>query len=224
MKWSVAYGETVLNIECDTDLRSEVLDEVVANYTQLLNHIHKNPLFLSSYEPIEASEDDPGIVRMMCDASARCGVGPMAAVAGTFSEIVGRKIHESTSEYIVDNGGDIYMSTGMEKVVGVHTPSERFSDKIRFLIDSSETPLGICSSSSKIGHSVSMGSADTVVAFSDSAAVADAAATAIANSVKGPDSLGSCISQASCIRGLRGILIIVGDEMGAYGRLPKIVG
>jgi ApbE superfamily uncharacterized protein (UPF0280 family) len=222
MKWSVAYGETVLNIECGLDLRSEVLDEVVRHHTQLLEYVNKNPLFMTSYRPVKTSKDSPEIVRLMADAAAKCDVGPMAAVAGAFSELVGKKIQSKTDGFIVENGGDIYLKTTTVKTVGIHTTSPKFKDKIRFKVKPGETPAGICCSSSTVGHSVSFGSVDAVVAVADSSALADAAATAIANKVNGVEGIAEGIEGAKGIVDLRGVLIVVGDKLGLWGRLPEI--
>jgi uncharacterized protein len=51
-------------------------------------------------------------------------------------------------------------------------------------IDKTSLPASICSSSGKIGHSLSFGQSDLVAVTSKSAVMADAAATAIANTVR----------------------------------------
>jgi ApbE superfamily uncharacterized protein (UPF0280 family) len=50
-------------------------------------------------------------------------------------------------------------------------------------------PVGVCSSSGRIGHSLSMGNSDVVCVIAKSAPLADAAATALANMVKTKKSL-----------------------------------
>jgi len=82
-----------------------------------------------------------------------------------------------------------------------------------------ETPLGIGTSSGIVGHSLSLGSADAVVALSSSAALADAAATALGNIVKATDDISKAIEKARSIEGLRGVVIVVGDKMGVWGRV-----
>ena len=85
-----------------------------------------------------------------------------------------------------------------------------------------ETPLGIGTSSGTVGHSLSLGRADAVIGLSSSAALADAAATAIGNIVKTADDIPKAIEQAQRIEGLCGVVIIVGNQMGIWGRV-KIV-
>jgi ApbE superfamily uncharacterized protein (UPF0280 family) len=82
-----------------------------------------------------------------------------------------------------------------------------------------ETPLGICTSSGTVGHSLSLGSADAVIALSSSAALADAAATALGNMVKIADDIPAAVEKAQSIEGLYGVVIIVGNKMGIWGKV-----
>jgi ApbE superfamily uncharacterized protein (UPF0280 family) len=55
------------------------------------------------------------------------------------------------------------------------------------------------------------------VALAPSAALADAAATAIGNAVKSAQDIEKGLALARGIAGLKGAVIIVGDAMGAWG-------
>jgi ApbE superfamily uncharacterized protein (UPF0280 family) len=70
-----------------------------------------------------------------------------------------------------------------------------------------------------VGHSLSYGEADAVVVLSRSAALADAAATAIGNLIKQPDDITAGTEFAQGIQGLKGLLIIKGDKMGIWGEV-----
>jgi hypothetical protein len=67
-----------------------------------------------------------------------------------------------------------------------------------------------------------LGSADAVIALSPSAALADASATALGNIVKDADDIPEGIEKAQSIEGLRGVVIIVGDKMGIWGRVTIV--
>ena len=77
--------------------------------------------------------------------------------------------------------------------------------------------LGICTSSGTVGHSLSYGTADAVVVLSQSAILADAAATAIGNLIRQPSDIPCGIEFAEGIEGLKGLVIIVDDKMGLWG-------
>lgn len=79
--------------------------------------------------------------------------------------------------------------------------------------------MGICTSSGTVGHSLSYGKADAVIVLSKSAALADAAATAIGNLIIQPDDIPSGIEFAQGIDGLSGVVIIQGDKMGLWGKV-----
>ena len=86
-------------------------------------------------------------------------------------------------------------------------------------IEPEETPLGICTSSGTVSHSFSFGKADAVIVLSASAALADAAATAIANIIKKQDDIPLGIEFAQGIEGVGGVVVIKGDNMGLWGEV-----
>ena len=122
----------------------------------------------------------------------------------------------------MENGGDIFLKIAKKRLGGIYAGQSSFTQKIALEIISRETPLGICTSSGTVGHSLSLGSADAVIVLSPSAALADAAATALGNIVKAADDIPQAIEKAQSIEGLRGAVIIVGDKMGVWGKV-KIV-
>ncbi|MCK5434567.1 MAG: UPF0280 family protein, partial [Dehalococcoidales bacterium] len=78
-------------------------------------------------------------------------------------------------------------------------------------------PLGICTSSGTVGHSLSYGKADAVVVLSKSATLADAAATAIGNLIVQAGDIPNGLEFANGIDGLKGVIIIKGDKVGLWG-------
>lgn len=225
VEYSVSYRETCLKILSDSEVSDSVVDLVKQLHTELNSYIRRDPLYQASYEPLPVGDDAPAIVRLMAEAAHSAGVGPMAAVAGAFSQLVGEHLLASgAKEVIVENGGDIYLKlTSKDRLVGVYAGSSRFSDKIALRVKPKETPLGVCTSSASVGPSVSLGESDSVTVVAESTVLADAAATTIGNEVKGPDGVKKGVEKAKSIDGIKGVLIIKGGEMGVWGRLPEIV-
>jgi uncharacterized protein len=224
MKWRLEYGETRLEITSDGDYRKEALEELVIHYDQLAAHIVANPIFKASYEPVETGRDAPKVARMMADAASECGVGPMAAVAGAFAQLVGeRLVAEGAGDIIVENGGDIYVKASAPRLVRIHAGPSPLSDRFGLKVPPEYTPCGICTSSASVGPSISLGASDSTTVAADSAALADAAATAIGNLVGVAGDFGAALDRAHAIRGVRGAVIIAGDSIGARGALPEIV-
>ncbi|MDY6825910.1 MAG: UPF0280 family protein [Bacillota bacterium] len=175
------------------------------------------PDIAESLEPYLLKEDAPWILHRMTEAANRAGVGPMAAVAGAVAESVGTMLLEFSPEVIVENGGDIFLKADAPVTVGIYAGQSPLSGKLGLKINPSRTPLGICTSSGKVGPSLSFGRADAAVIAAASAPLADAAATAVGNMVTSPADFNRAVGFIRSITGVSGLLLICGDKMTAWG-------
>jgi ApbE superfamily uncharacterized protein (UPF0280 family) len=123
---------------------------------------------------------------------------------------------------ILENGGDIFLKTIREVRVGIFAGNSPLTYKINLLLKPAQMPLGICTSSGTVGHSLSFGNADAVCVVSKSSTVADAAATAIGNLVKGKGDIRTALEKGIQIEGVLGALIIIGDQFGVIGDIELI--
>jgi hypothetical protein len=196
--------------------------ELIGLRGQLEDYINLQPEFLTSLVPLKLLPEAPEMIRQMAKAAAVAGVGPMAAVAGTLSQALGRKLSICCRECIIENGGDIYLHSQRERRVAVFAGSSPFSNKIAIRISSEETPLGICTSSGTVGPSLSFGKADAVVIKARDVSVADAVATAAANLVKSEDDLIKAIEFVQNIKQVAGVLAIKNDKLAAWGEIEII--
>jgi ApbE superfamily uncharacterized protein (UPF0280 family) len=219
VSFEVAVKQTDLYIRSRRNLKDKALDSVLKHRGPLESYIGRHPLFLTTLDPYQAEAEAPAIVKEMAGVSQLTGVGPMAAVAGAIAEAVGRDLLAFSPEVIVENGGDIFLKISKKRLVGIYAGQSSFTEKIALEIMPRETPLGVCTSSGTVGHSLSLGSADAVVVLSPSTALADAAATALGNIVKAADDIPEAIEKARSIEGLRGLVVIVGDKMGVWGKV-----
>lgn len=185
----------------------------------LTGYLAQHPGFAAALEPVEAEQGAPGIVRDMTEAGRAAGVGPMAAVAGAIAQRVGGRLRRHSPEVIVENGGDIFLATAEARRVVIWAGDSPLSGRIALRIEPEATPLGVCTSSGTVGHSLSLGRADAAVVAARSAALADAAATALGNLVHGPADIEPALARICRIRGVHGALAIVGKHLGAQGRL-----
>jgi len=217
--FSVVVKETDLYIRASTNLKRKALKLVVKYRDILERYIRRYPTFLTSRQPLPVDENAPHIVKAMSEAASRAGVGPMASVAGAIAEFVGTELLAFSPEIIVENGGDIYLKSLGKRLVGIYAGESPLTGKIGLEITGTDTPLGICTSSGTVGHSLSYGKADAVVVLSKSATLADAAATAIGNLIKQPADIPSGIELAKGIEGLKGVIIIKDDNMGLWGEV-----
>lgn len=216
------------NILLKTDLINHGLQNfILRQRMDLINYIRKNKDFMISFEPVEV-EEAPLIVKIMAEAGEIADVGPMAAVAGTISELsMNFLVNKGAGYAIVENGGDIAIKTNEDVVMGLYAGTSSLSGQIGFKIKFDKTPMGICTSSGTVGPSISLGRADSVTVFADRASTADALATSIANEAKGEldsEAVQSCLTRAEDFKEyFRGVMVIVGESAGTIGKIPKLI-
>ena len=217
------------HIRLRTDLPNHNLNEyIIYIRNELENYILKDQDFLLALEPIKRDGNLPLIVKTMVESSNIADVGPMACVAGTISEMSLDYLIANDSRYsIIENGGDIAMINDEEVLCGIYSNNEVLGNDIAFKIKSRKRPLGICTSSGKIGHSISFGTSDSVTVISKSASIADGLATRIANEINGESSEDKVSNGLECGEDYKeffeGALIISDNHVGTIGKLPKIV-
>lgn len=217
VKFEVIIKETDLLIRAERDFCREARESVLKYRRQLETYIEIAPEFQRSLTPLKEDPYAPEIIQEMLRTSQLANVGPMATVAGAMAELVSKDLLLISGEVIVENGGDIYLSTLKERVVGIYAGDSPLSLRIGVAIEPEKSPLGICTSSGTVGHSLSFGKADAVLVLSRSGALADAAATAIGNIIKNEKDIEQGLELGKEIEGVLGILIIVGEKMGVRG-------
>ncbi|WP_458403724.1 UPF0280 family protein [Methanobrevibacter sp.] len=218
------------HIRLRTDLRNHELNRYILKIrNDLKSYILKNPDFKISLEPLKINDENQEmIVKKMLESSQTADIGPMACVAGTISEMSLDYLIENDSRLsIVENGGDIALINDKKIICGIYSNNEILGNRIGFEIKARSKPLGICTSSGRIGHSISFGQADSVTVIAKSASLADGLATRIANSANGEtseDKVSNALETAENFREFfRGVLIISDENVGTAGKLPKIV-
>src|ERR1700735_268044 len=203
-RWHLHHGPIDLIIGADGDAAAvqaaheacwarftTILDELVAELPKLRQPVPQD----ASSAPCEGA-----VARRMWDACyqhrARY-ITPMAAVAGSVAdELIAAFARPGVSRAFINNGGDIalYLGEGQRYRIGVFTDLAQF-DGVRpgsglpldanLTLDAASPVRGIATSGWR-GRSFSLGIADSVTVLARTAAVADAAATIIANAVDLP--------------------------------------
>lgn len=220
----VVYKETDLFVLAERELVRETLFLVRKIRLPLETYIIKNPLFLKSLKPLPYDKEAPEIVKEMIKAGEIAGVGPMASVAGAIAEKVGRALIENgyTLEVVIENGGDIFLDLRKEAKVAIFAGDSPFSGKIFLKIKKEFMPCGVCTSSGKIGHSLSFGRAEAVTVVHKSAAIADALATAFGNMLNSVEDFKKVVKKAQKIKGLLGVLSILENKLLFWGEKLKL--
>jgi ApbE superfamily uncharacterized protein (UPF0280 family) len=216
------YREAVFRICCEKF--DAVTAEIVRQRRILEDYIALHPDFRQSLEPLDLLAGAPDVARSMAHAARLVGVGPMAAVAGAMAQFAGQAgLYAGASEVIVDNGGDIYIYAVEPVIIGLKTGTADLAEKLTFSLQAHDTPISICSSSGKMGHSMSLGECDLATVVAKDAALADAAATQAANLVRDVDDIDSTLENIAGIEGVDGVMIVKGIRVGMAGKLPPLV-
>jgi len=222
VRFNVTVFESDLEIFAKCNLENEAKKLLKQYRAEIQEYIDRHPEFLTSLLPIKARDNAPGIVKHMCLAAEAAGVGPMAAVAGAISQYVGMALGEYSDEIIIENGGDIFMKNKTDKHILIYAGRSPLSNKMALQIRGENKTVGICTSSGTVGHSLSFGKADAAVVISRDTLLADAVATAVCNMIKDGNDIEESIDFAKSIHGIDGVLVIIGDSLGAWGKIHLV--
>lgn len=193
----------------------------------LEQYIIKHPQFLKTLKPIKIEKDAPEIIAIMAEAGEIADVGPMAAVAGALADLgVKQMVKLGAKVAIIEDGGEIAGISNIPINIGIFAGKSPLSGKIGFHFEKNDFPIGLGTSSGTVGHALSFGEADAATVLTNTATLGDAAATAVANEVKGPDfekSVQNGLEKVEAIEGIRGAMIIRGKFAGIVGKLPQLL-
>ncbi len=218
---NISIQETDLQVSADKPIEADYLRKRIRFYRgQIEDYIGGDRRFLTSLKPIPVELKSHPVIRRMAQAAKAANVGPMAAVAGAMAEFIGRDLlKKGCRQVIIENGGDIFLKVQKARKVAIYAGRKVVWGNLAIKIHPDHTPLGICTSSGVIGHSLSFGSADCVVVLSKNASLADAVATATCNRIRSKDDLRSALDFARSIRGISALLVIFGDALLSWGEL-----
>jgi hypothetical protein len=221
--FEVRVKETDLHVQARSDLSAMTYEAVLEQRGYLEAYIRQHPAFVTTLKPWPLGGPAPNVVLDMIAAATAAGVGPMAAVAGAVAEHVGWALAPHSEEVIVENGGDIFLLTAEAATVAVFAGVSPLSLRIGIRAGGQGDPVGVCTSSGTVGHSLSFGRADAVCVVSRSCALADAAATAIGNHIQSKKDIPAGIEIGKRIPGVIGLIVVVAEQMGAWGGI-EVVG
>ncbi len=114
---------------------------------------------------------------------------PMAAVAGTFSDLVKDTVKQAgATKIVVNNGGDIALEAGISDVIRVGIIRDITSGLCEHVLEVTvDDGIGGVATSGLGGRSLTKGIASAAAAFAENCALADAAATSIGNATNCED-------------------------------------
>jgi ApbE superfamily uncharacterized protein (UPF0280 family) len=224
-KENFTLKETQCTIISDKQKAIQIaIESIKRNRQELEIYTRANPKFLHTLKPISPPEK-PLVAKMMAQAAQKADVGPMAAVAGAIADLAVTEMTNAGCEVaVVEDGGEISALSNTPVSVAVAVGNEPLSKRFGFRL--TYFPIGIATSSGRFSHALSFGDAEAATVFCKSATLADAAATAVGNVVKGDDTeaaIKAGINKGLSIEGVEGVFIIYRGEVGTVGKIPEII-
>jgi ApbE superfamily uncharacterized protein (UPF0280 family) len=223
-KENYTYKDSVCHIISDTSQGLTVAKEsITRNYQELENYIRTHQLFFYTFDPIPVP-DEPLVAKLMALAAQKAHVGPMAAVAGVIADLAVVDMQKSGCKVaVVENGGEISAVSDRPIDVALSAGNELLSKRFGFRL--TEFPIGVATSSGKFSHAFSFGDAEAATVFCKDAGLADAAATAVGNVVKGTVEVGikAGLKQGLSISGVLGVFVLYQGKVGTAGKIPQII-
>jgi len=221
ISFQVIVEETDLWIKAQKDLSSPILTYVQQLRAQIKAYIDLHPSFLTALSPLPLDPNAPLLIQEMLKTAQIAKVGPMATVAGAIAEAVAKKFSPLSPNLIVENGGDTYLCSTQERIVGVWTGTDQ-EICLGIRIRPDEFPCSLCASSGRIGHSLNFGQSDLVVVKARSGALADGLATYLSNHLHTKKDLNRTLNLAKQFTELNGIFIQIQDKIGIWGNLEIV--
>ena len=221
--FQVVVEETDLWINASSDLSQPILNFVHQLRGIIKSYITLHPEFATSLKPLPVPVNAPDIIRNMSLAAAKTDVGPMAAVAGSIAQAVARQFAAQSPDILVENGGDTYLYSTISRTIGL-LPDPAQDISLGLKLRAEEFPCSLCASSGRIGHSLSLGQGDLVVVKSRDGALADTAATALANILRAKQDVNKVLAKAKSLhsQGVLGVFAQFDDQLGAWGEIELL--
>lgn len=217
-------GQSALTLIVDESYLPVAKDAVHEARGIIESRIFEDPFFGITFDPCPVSENDHPLIQRMCQSSVLAGVGPMAGVAGAVAtHVVESVVERGCTHVIAENGGDIAMRTDRTVRIGVFAAEEGLRD-LAFTIPPTGRIVGICSSSGRVGPSVSLGSSGICTVFSDDPVLADCCATAFGNMVSEgtSDEMAAASESILSIDGVDGCICVCNGLVSACGSIPEL--
>jgi ApbE superfamily uncharacterized protein (UPF0280 family) len=224
LKEIFSYKESVCQIISDAPQAINASKESInRNYQLLEQYIKKHQKFFYTFDPIPVPEE-PLVAKLMALAAQKADVGPMAAVAGVIADLAVQDMLKTGCKVaVVEDGGEISAVSDRPIDVALAAGNEPLSKHFGFRL--SKFPIGVATSSGRFSHAFSFGDAEAATVFCSEAGLADAAATAVGNVVKGSveEGIAAGVKRGLSIPGVLGVLVLYQGQLGTGGKIPEII-
>ena len=198
------------------------IESIKRNRQELEIYIRGNPKFLYTLKPIPPPEK-PLVANLMAISAEKAGVGPMAAVAGAIADLAVNDMTKAGCEVaVVEDGGEISAQSIMSIDVAVAAGEEPLSRRFGFRLQTFQSASPQVQDDSATHLALVMRRQQ--LSSAKMPRLADAAATAVGNLVKGENAeaaIKAGICKGLSIEGVEGVLIIYKGQVGKRRQNPS---
>jgi ApbE superfamily uncharacterized protein (UPF0280 family) len=212
--FDIQVQDLTLHITAPDDYAEESRAQALSFWEQLQSYGLRNPEFRQSKRPLRrVGEDAPPIVREMVAASSDAGVGPMFTFRGAVTDQVGRFLSGSLSEVTVACDGDYFIQTKKRMRLAVRRHG---GEPIAVAVEPVRGGIGV---STTLGRGRGGGGPDGLAVLATSCMLADAAAAGVQALLPKPDGFKLALQYLQQVPGVRGGVVVVGEQIGVAGGL-----
>ncbi|WP_291492754.1 UPF0280 family protein [Desulfurella sp.] len=215
--FEITIKESNLFIKTCKNLKEVAFETLYKIRKDLETYIAKSKEFLTSLTPLKQDKNAPSIVQKMIKVSQNIGVGPMACVAGAVSQELGKILLKHCDQCVVENGGDIFLKLNREVNLGLYVGKDDPLNNITIILRKSDKPYGICTSSAKVGPSLSFGSSDVSLIISHDAYFSDCLASACGNIINNDKDLQKAVDLARNFKETIGCCFVCNGKVAFWG-------
>ncbi len=134
--------------------------------TEIEDYIKLHPEFQTALQPLELKKNAPKLIYKLVQYAQKADIGPMAGIAGLIAEEIGFFWQKKYNEVIGENGGDIFLNSQKKRIIQIFAGESIFSNKIGIKLKPIKG-IGICTSSGKVGPSLSFGQTEAAIVISE---------------------------------------------------------
>jgi len=209
--FDIQVHDLLLHVTTAEDVEDEARAAALSSWEQLQAYALQHPEFRTSERPIPVPREAPAIVREVCRAAVRAGVGPMHAFRGAVVDQVGRFLARNVTEVVVRCGGDHFIATRRRMKLTVHRGA---AGPIALVVGPHREGVGV---STTAGRGRAGAVPDALAVLAASCVLADAAAAGVEALLGEEGGLAAALRYLRRVPGVLGGLVLVDERIGVAG-------
>lgn len=221
----VSYEVPVANLHVRIQATENLPDEARAialkHWEQIESQVVRNPSFKQSSFPVSVGDEAPPLAKIMADAAAQTGVGPMVGLPGALVEAIAIDLAMLSREVIVSAEGDTFVISDRPRTFVVERSPHPGGGGIGIRV-SDGGRYAFYASTGRLQVDPAIGRARAVAVLAEHGAVADTVASAMGNAMHRPEDVHRTFEICRKVEGVRGALLLIGSRIAVWGDIEVV--